>query len=145
MINNTSKDTRLTYCTTGVLLNKLINKKHMLEYTHIILDEIHERNQELDFLLLVVRKLLRTNSRTVKVVLMSATFNVEKFAKYFSSPVGNKLVAAPVIDITKRTYFNINIYYLCQLGMLGPVSSKCSLMILKYKYIFVHNIYKCLH
>ncbi|KAL2743188.1 putative ATP-dependent RNA helicase spindle-E isoform X1 [Vespula maculifrons] len=121
MINNTSEDTRLTYCTTGVLLQKLINTKHMLEYTHIILDEIHERDQELDFLLLIVRKLLRTNSRTVKVVLMSATFNVEKFAKYFSSPVGNKLEPAPVIDIAKRTYFNINIYYLCQLGMLGPL------------------------
>ncbi|XP_033332718.2 tudor domain containing 9 protein spindle E [Megalopta genalis] len=121
LINHTCKDTRLTYCTTGVLLHKLINSRNMLEYTHIILDEVHERNQDMDFLLLVVRKLLRTNSRLVKVILMSATFQVDRFAKYFSSPVRDKLVPAPVIDVTKRRYFNFVIYYLCQLGSLGPL------------------------
>lgn len=122
LINHTSRDTRLTYCTTGVLLHKLINSKNMLEYTHVILDEVHERDQDMDFLLLVVRKLLHTNSRSVKVILMSATFEVEKFAKYFSSPVGNKLVPAPIIDIPKKTLFNVGIYYLCQMTVLGPVN-----------------------
>lgn len=122
LINHTSRDTRLTYCTTGVLLHKLINNKNMLEYTHVILDEVHERDQDMDFLLLVVRKLLHTNSRSVKVILMSATFEVEKFAKYFSSPVGNKLVPAPIIDIPKKTLFNVGIYYLCQMTVLGPVN-----------------------
>ncbi|XP_076234970.1 tudor domain containing 9 protein spindle E [Calliopsis andreniformis] len=121
LINSTSQDTRLTYCTTGVLLHKLINTKNMLDYTHVILDEVHERDQDMDFLLLVVRKLLRTNSRTVKVILMSATFQVERFAKYFSSPVRNKLVPAPIIDIAKRNYFNIAIYYLTHLAALGPL------------------------
>ncbi|OAD56842.1 putative ATP-dependent RNA helicase spindle-E [Eufriesea mexicana] len=121
LINHVCKDTRLTYCTTGVLLHKLINSKNMLDYTHVILDEVHERDQDMDFLLLVVRKLLHTNSRSVKVILMSATFEVEKFAKYFSSPVGNELVPAPVIDISKKTYFNVGIYYLCQMGALGPI------------------------
>jgi ATP-dependent RNA helicase TDRD9 len=65
--NRTSHDTRLTFCTTGVLLQKLINKKNMNDYTHVILDEVHERNQDMDFTLLIVRKLLRTNSRGVKV------------------------------------------------------------------------------
>ncbi|KAI4485731.1 hypothetical protein M0802_012565 [Mischocyttarus mexicanus] len=121
MINCTSKDTRLTYCTNGVLLQKLIYKKHLLEYTHIIIDEVHERSQELDFLLFIVRKLLRTNSHNVKIILMSATFNVKKFAKYFSSPVGNKLEPAPIIDIGKKNMYNTKIYYLCQLGMLGEL------------------------
>ncbi|KOC61958.1 putative ATP-dependent RNA helicase spindle-E [Habropoda laboriosa] len=107
LIKHTSRDTRLTYCTTGVLLHKLINSKNMLDYTHVILDEVHERDQDMDFLLLVVRKLLRTNSRSVKIILMSATFEVEKFAKYFSSPLRNKLVPAPIIDIGKQNYFNI--------------------------------------
>lgn len=121
LINHTSKDTRLTYCTTGVLLHKLINSKNMLDYTHIILDEVHERDQDMDFLLLVVRKLLHTNSRSVKIILMSATFDVERFAKYFSSPVGNKLIPAPIIDIPKKRFFNVGIYYLCQMGALGPI------------------------
>ncbi|CAL7951071.1 unnamed protein product [Xylocopa violacea] len=121
LINHTCKDTRLTYCTTGVLLHKLINSKNMLDYTHVILDEVHERDEDMDFLLLVVRKMLRTNSCSVKVILMSATFDVEKFAKYFSSPVRNKFVPAPIIDIPKKTFFNIAIYYLCQMTALAPI------------------------
>jgi ATP-dependent RNA helicase TDRD9 len=65
--NKTSRDTRLTFCTTGVLLQKLINKRNMNDYTHVILDDVHVRDQEKDFTLLIVRKLLRTNSRGVKV------------------------------------------------------------------------------
>ncbi|XP_043265220.1 probable ATP-dependent RNA helicase spindle-E isoform X2 [Colletes gigas] len=121
LINHTCEETRLNYCTTGVLLHKLINSKNMLDYTHIILDEVHERDQDMDFLLLVVRKLLRTNSSSVKVILMSATFEVERFAKYFSSPVRNELVPAPIVDIPKKNYFNVVVYYLCQMSGLGPL------------------------
>lgn len=118
MCNTTSEDTRLTYCTTGVLLRKLIRSKTMLDYTHVILDEVHERSQEMDFLLLVVRKLLRTNSRQVRVILMSATFDVGKFSNYFSYPIINKLVPAPIVDVAKRNRFNVNVFYLCQMSML---------------------------
>lgn len=121
MVNNTSQDTRLTYCTTGVLLQKLISAKHMMDYTHIILDEVHERDNEMDFLLLVVRKLSRLNSHTVRIILMSATFNVAKFSEYFSIPLGKKLEPAPIIDVAKRNYFNVNTFYLCQLVGLGSV------------------------
>lgn len=121
MVNNTSPDTRLTYCTTGVLLQKLINTKHLMDYTHIILDEVHERDQDMDFLLLVVRKLSRMNSHTVRIVLMSATFDVDKFSKYFSLPVGKTLAPAPVIDIDKNTFFRVNKLYLNQLRELEPV------------------------
>ena len=62
-----SDDTRLLYCTTGILLNRLIANKHMREFTHVILDEVHERDQHSDFCLLIVRKLLRSNSSGVKV------------------------------------------------------------------------------
>ena len=37
---NVSEDTRITYMTTGVLLQKMINTKNMNEYTHVILDEV---------------------------------------------------------------------------------------------------------
>lgn len=50
-----------------MLLQKLIRAKCLREYTHIIIDEVHERNQELDFLLLIVRKFLFTNSPGTKV------------------------------------------------------------------------------
>ncbi|XP_017954934.1 probable ATP-dependent RNA helicase spindle-E [Drosophila navojoa] len=78
------EDTRLLYCTTGVLLNNLIRVKTLTHYTHIILDEVHERDQDMDFLLIVVRRLLALNSRHVKVILMSATIDTREFSKYFA-------------------------------------------------------------
>lgn len=70
-----NEDTRLLYCTTGVLLQKLIKEKTLKSYTHIILDEVHERDQDMDFLLIVIRKFLTTNSKNCKIILMSATIN----------------------------------------------------------------------
>lgn len=121
LINHVSNDTRLTYCTTGVLLHKLINAKNMIDFTHVILDEVHEREEDMDFLLLVVRKFLRTNSRLVKVILMSATIDTSKYAKYFSFPIKEAIVPAPVITIPKERFFEISIYYLCELVNLGPI------------------------
>ena len=40
MDKNVSEDTRLTYVTTGVLLQKLIGMKNMNQYTHVVLDEV---------------------------------------------------------------------------------------------------------
>jgi ATP-dependent RNA helicase TDRD9 len=42
---NDSEDavTSITYCTTGVILAKLIHRKTMSAFSHIILDEVHER------------------------------------------------------------------------------------------------------
>jgi len=117
-----SHETRLTYCTTEILLNNLIQEKHMLRYTHIILDEIHERDQELDFLLLIVKKLLQTNSRQVKIILMSATINAIKFAEYFSTKIGNELVPPPIIKIPEKRNFKICTYYLDEIENLGAVS-----------------------
>ena len=71
-----SEDTRILYCTTGVLLQKLINEKTMKRFTHVILDEVHERDQESDFCLLVVRKLLRTTSRDTKVSSLRENHNI---------------------------------------------------------------------
>lgn len=94
----------------------------MMDYTHIILDEVHERDEDMDFLLLVVKKLLRTNSRMVKVILMSATIDVNKFSEYFSTPVENKLLPATVIDIPGGSPYNVSIYYLDEMEHVGNVS-----------------------
>ncbi|KAK7505535.1 hypothetical protein BaRGS_00003280 [Batillaria attramentaria] len=99
-----SEDTRLLYCTTGVLREKLIRGKNMHQYTHVILDEVHERDQESDFALLIVKKLLRSNSRHVKVILMSATMNSDEFAEYFKLPVGDTLEPAPVVNVEGQVF-----------------------------------------
>ncbi|XP_055969720.1 ATP-dependent RNA helicase TDRD9 [Sorex fumeus] len=110
-----TEDTKLIYMTTGVLLQKIVSAKSLMEFTHIFIDEVHERTEEMDFLLLVVRKLLRTNSRFVKVVLMSATINCKEFADYFAVPVQNKMNPAYVFEVEGKPH-SIEEYYLNDLG-----------------------------
>lgn len=73
----TNEDTRITYCTTGVLLEKLIASKTLANFTHIILDEVHERSQNMDFLFIVIKS-LRLTKPDVKIILMSATIEAEE-------------------------------------------------------------------
>nr|XP_016995353.2 probable ATP-dependent RNA helicase spindle-E [Drosophila takahashii] len=107
----TLEDTRLLYCTTGVLLNNLIRNKTLTQYTHIVLDEVHERDQDMDFLLIVVRRLLATNSRHVKVILMSATIDARELSDYFSTDTS----IPPVITASHGRKYSIEKFYRDQL------------------------------
>ncbi|CAH0728336.1 unnamed protein product, partial [Brenthis ino] len=120
--NRTTTDTRIHYVTTGVLLQKLVNAKNMNEYTHVILDEVHERGQEMDFLLLVVKKLLYTVSPRVKVVLMSATFNSKAFADYFFIPTPRGHQMSSCLNVTSdRPMFTVKTFYLNHLTKFGSL------------------------
>ncbi|XP_029981814.1 ATP-dependent RNA helicase TDRD9 [Sphaeramia orbicularis] len=114
-----TEHTRLIYMTTGVLLQKLVTAKCLTEYSHIFVDEVHERTEEMDFLLLVLRKLLHSNSRYVKIILMSATINCREFAKYFGTPVRGKMNPAYIFEVEGRPYA-IDEYYLDDLHNLLP-------------------------
>ncbi|XP_030761090.1 probable ATP-dependent RNA helicase spindle-E [Sitophilus oryzae] len=105
-----SRDVIITYMTIGVLLQKLIRAKSLREYTHIIIDEVHERNQELDFLLLIVRKFLFTNSIGTRVVLMSATMNSDEFAHYFRKQSSGKTIPAPIIKVDTNSQYKKTIF-----------------------------------
>ena len=65
---NKSPDTRLLYVTTGVLKKMIIGKKNLNTWTHIVLDEVHERNEDMDLLLMMCKKFLFTNSKNTKVI-----------------------------------------------------------------------------
>ncbi|KAA8498481.1 DExH-box ATP-dependent RNA helicase DExH1 [Porphyridium purpureum] len=93
--SSTSANTRLLFCTTGVLLRMLQTDKSLGEVSIIVVDEIHERSLETDFLLIVLRDLL-SKRRDLRVVLMSATLNAELFADYFGG--------APLVHIPGFTY-----------------------------------------
>lgn len=81
--------TRLLFCTTGILLRRLLSDPSLGGTTHVILDEVHERSIESDLLLLLLRKLLTSGSNPgLRVVLMSATADAELFASYFESSLG---------------------------------------------------------
>uniref|UniRef100_A0A8C5GGX6 Putative ATP-dependent RNA helicase DHX57 n=1 Tax=Gouania willdenowi TaxID=441366 RepID=A0A8C5GGX6_GOUWI len=87
--------TRLLYCTTGVLLRRLEGDADLKGVTHVIVDEVHERTEESDFLLLVLKDLI-VQRPDMKIILMSATLNAELFSEYFSN--------CPTIHIPGQTF-----------------------------------------
>ncbi|KAF2901090.1 hypothetical protein ILUMI_05097 [Ignelater luminosus] len=100
--NKVSSSTRLTFCTTGILLRRLEGDPMLSSVSHIIVDEVHERSEESDFLLLILKELLEIRS-DLKVILMSATLNASLFSDYFGS--------VPILEIPGRT-FPVEQYFL---------------------------------
>ncbi|KAJ3802281.1 P-loop containing nucleoside triphosphate hydrolase protein [Lentinula aff. detonsa] len=93
--SNQSAKTKLLFCTTGVVLRRLSVGDRLEEVTHIVVDEVHERSVDGDFLLLELKELLKRKSR-IKVILMSATINHEIFIRYFNG--------APLLNIPGFTH-----------------------------------------
>ncbi|XP_008183325.1 ATP-dependent RNA helicase A-like [Acyrthosiphon pisum] len=83
----------ILFCTVGVLLRKLENG--MRGISHVIVDEIHERGVNSDFLMVVLKDMVY-NYPDLRVIFMSATINTAMFSKYFN--------CCPVIDIKGRCY-----------------------------------------
>uniref|UniRef100_A0A8C9WHS0 RNA helicase n=1 Tax=Scleropages formosus TaxID=113540 RepID=A0A8C9WHS0_SCLFO len=102
METRSGASTRLLYCTTGVLLRKLQQDRLLSSLTHVIVDEVHERSVQSDFLLIILRDLLHKRS-DLRLVLMSATVDCEKFAGYFDR--------CPVVRIPGRT-FPVEVFHL---------------------------------
>ncbi|XP_069856184.1 ATP-dependent DNA/RNA helicase DHX36 [Dipodomys merriami] len=78
------KQGSILYCTTGIILQWLQSDSLLSSVSHIVLDEIHERNLQSDVLMTVVKDVLNYRS-DLKVILMSATLNAEKFSEYFGN------------------------------------------------------------
>lgn len=98
---NTSMDTRLLFCTTGILLRRLQGDELLEGVTHVIVDEIHERSIDADFLLIILRDLLPLRP-DLRVVLMSATLNADMFSSYFG---GCPTVHIPGFTFPVTEYF----------------------------------------
>ncbi|XP_053717370.1 ATP-dependent RNA helicase DHX29 [Synchiropus splendidus] len=102
MENQSGEWTRLLYCTTGVLLRKLQQDRHLTSLTHIIVDEVHERSVQSDFLLTILKDVVLRRS-DLRLILMSATVDCNKFSNYFN--------CCPVINIPGRT-FPVEVFHL---------------------------------
>ncbi|KAI9482586.1 P-loop containing nucleoside triphosphate hydrolase protein [Zychaea mexicana] len=97
-----SSQTRLQFVTTGVLLRRLHSDPSLGGISHVLIDEVHERSVDSDFLLIILRQVLKKR-KDLKVVLMSATINQQVFADYFGG--------APAIEIPGFTH-PVKDYYL---------------------------------
>jgi ATP-dependent RNA helicase A len=84
----------ILFCTIGVLLRKL--EAGLRGVSHVIVDEIHERDINSDFIMVVLRDMVSTYP-DLRVILMSATIDTTLFSEYF----GN----CPVIEVPGRVSF----------------------------------------
>lgn len=81
--------------TDGILLAELSSDKYLDQYDTIIIDEAHERSLNIDFILGYLKSVLKRRP-DLKVIITSATIDVERFSKHFNN--------APVIEVSGRTY-----------------------------------------
>ncbi|KFV80066.1 ATP-dependent RNA helicase A, partial [Struthio camelus australis] len=88
------------FCTVGVLLRKL--EAGIRGISHVIVDEIHERDINTDFLLVVLRDVVQAYPE-IRVILMSATIDTSMFCEYFFN--------CPIVEVFGRT-FPVQEYFL---------------------------------
>ncbi|CAN0117900.1 unnamed protein product, partial [Ectocarpus fasciculatus] len=96
-------DTRLLFCTTGLLLRRMQGDPRLEELTHLVVDEVHERHLDADFLLALLIGILPKRPK-LKVILMSATLDTARFAAYFGGLSGLPGGKTPVLHIPGRTF-----------------------------------------
>ena len=103
-----SAKTRLLFCTTGILLRRLIGDPALRGVTHVVVDEVHERSLDSDLLLLLLSQLLQ-RSAALRVVLMSATADAGLFSDYFTghmraAHIERPLALADIVSIPGFTH-----------------------------------------
>ncbi|XP_039609759.1 ATP-dependent RNA helicase DHX30 [Polypterus senegalus] len=74
----------LLFCTVGILLKKLQGNPGLEGVSHVIVDEVHERDINTDFLLVLLRKVLDANPN-LRLVLMSASGDMQRLSEYFNN------------------------------------------------------------
>lgn len=89
------KNTFVKIMTDGILLAEAARDRDLTEYDTLIIDEAHERSLNIDFLLGMLKQLLRRRP-DLKLIVTSATIDTEKFSRAFDR--------APVIEVSGRMF-----------------------------------------
>jgi ATP-dependent helicase HrpA len=105
--NLSNEQTRVKLMTDGILLAEIQQDPFLKQYDTIIIDEAHERSLNIDFLLGYLNKLLPQRP-DLKLIITSATIDLDKFSKHFNQ--------APIIEVSGRTY-PVDIIYRPQTDM----------------------------
>ena len=93
--DHSNDNTLVKLMTDGILLAEIQHDRFLNRYDTLIIDEAHERSLNIDFLLGYLKQLLPQRP-DLKVIITSATIDVERFSKHFND--------APVIEVSGRTW-----------------------------------------
>lgn len=93
--DQTSPSTLIKVMTDGILLSELQSDRLLKRYDTLIIDEAHERSLNIDFILGFLKQLLPRRP-DLKIIITSATIDVERFSHHFNH--------APIIEVSGRTY-----------------------------------------
>ncbi|WP_312481247.1 ATP-dependent RNA helicase HrpA [Stutzerimonas nitrititolerans] len=93
--DQSTERTLIKLMTDGILLAETQHDRFLEKYDTIIVDEAHERSLNIDFLLGFLKTLLPRRP-DLKVIITSATIDLERFSKHFTD--------APIIEVSGRTY-----------------------------------------
>lgn len=116
--NHSTRKTKLLFATAGILLEDLrANGVEVLQrYECILIDECHERSPESDLCLAVIKQLMRSNpTETIRIVLMSATFDHERYKKYFHAVPGCDVINTLTLETAESFaafYNRVETFYL---------------------------------
>ncbi|WP_256829795.1 ATP-dependent RNA helicase HrpA [Ornithinimicrobium faecis] len=98
--DKSTKDTLVKVMTDGILLSELQRDRDLRKYDTLIIDEAHERSLNIDFILGYLKQLLPRRP-DLKVIITSATIDVQRFSEHFAEADGTP---APVVEVTGRSY-----------------------------------------
>ncbi|QCF26243.1 ATP-dependent RNA helicase HrpA [Hydrocarboniclastica marina] len=99
--DQTSENSLMKVMTDGILLAEIQRDRMLDRYDTLIIDEAHERSLNIDFLLGYLKQLLPKRP-DLRVVITSATIEVERFSRFFNG--------APVVEVSGRTY-PVDVFY----------------------------------
>lgn len=93
--DRTTLETRIKIMTDGTLLQEIKTDPLLTHYSVILVDEAHERSLNIDFILGLLKNILKVRPE-FRVIVSSATINAEVFSTYFDG--------APIVRIETQTF-----------------------------------------
>lgn len=93
--DQSNDNTLIKVMTDGILLAEIQHDPYLNKYDTLIIDEAHERSLNIDFLLGYLKQLLPKRP-DLKLIITSATIDLERFSQHFNN--------APIIEVSGRTY-----------------------------------------
>ena len=112
----TNQDTKIKIMTDGILLQEMKLDPWLSKYSVLMIDEAHERSLNIDFVLGLVKRVLKER-KDFHVIVSSATMNTKTFSEYFDN--------APIVSIDTVTYPVSVIYDPIEGGITTATQAGC--------------------